>query len=242
MPGFGMPHLRHAVVLEPIPRAWFDEHVELGHDMLTEHLGSATFPQAGGGEHLSPGSSYGTDEIQLTVTSWQPTAETSGQVSATRERVVATTTFRLVSATLPRLLELSANVRTQLPFGTRWMGKGSAGGSADLEAWWRGIAQEVTEPAIQGWLKHSMVRASFTVTPSPAPGGRWNVAVVAKVRGGGPFSALALLFGGRRLRRWFTDNMNLFAVEWNREVPVLLAQPPEVLRSRFTATLMNTES
>lgn len=237
-----MPQLRHAVVLEPIPQTWFDENVGLGHDIVTEYLGSEEFPQGGGGEHLSPGAWYGTDATQLTVESWRLTAETSGQVNATNERIVTIVTFRLMSAALPRLLELSADMRTVLPFGTRWMGKGRAGGSADLEAWWRGVTQEVTEPAIQGWLKHAMLRVSFTVTPSPAPGGRWNVTVAAKVRGGGPFSALALLIGGRRLRRWFTDNMNIFAGEWNREVPVLLAQSPEELRSRFISTLMSTES
>lgn len=149
-----MSRFRHSVVLEPVPRDWFEDNVDSGHEALTEYLGE--LPLAGG-EHLSPGAWYSADEFTVTVESWNRRAETSAQLTIVDEGAAAIVSARLVSASAPRVAELAGDVRLTRRFG--WLTRCRGNVRADLERWWHGTTRADGQPAIEGWVKHSMARA-----------------------------------------------------------------------------------
>lgn len=240
-----MTRFRHAVVLEPVTRGWFDDNVGLGHDIVTEFLGSEGLPLAEG-EHLAPGARYAAEELRVTVDSWRRRAETAGQVDFTDEHVAAILSVRLISASAPRLAELTGDVRLRLPRTMRWAGRFRGSVRADLERWWHavGTVRSGDQPAIEGSVRQAMGRASFAIVPAVAPDGRWRVAVHGKLGGRGllaPFTALALLFLRGRARQVFQETLDEFAEEWNREVPRLLATSPEEMRVRLMSELARAQ-
>lgn len=235
-----MARLRGSVVLTPIPRDRFDEIVALAYDVVGEHLGGADLPLAGG-EHLAPGSWYSTEdeEIQVSLDSWARDGESAGRINLTNDDILAILSVRLVSGSAPRSAELTADARS--PRYPR-MTKLHVDLRADLARWWTGVAKETGEPGIEGRGRAAVGRATFSLTPAPAPGGRWRVTVEVRLRARGllsPFTGLALLFGRWWLRPPFAEGLTNFAAEWNRQVPELLAMSTDELRARVAAELTN---
>jgi len=235
-----MARFRYAVVLEPIPRGWFDEHVGLGHDILAEYLGGEDLPLAGG-EHLSPGAWYSSpdERMKITVDSWHRQGETACGMHLDEDDTLMIMSLRLVGASAPRTAEFAMDTRTDVPY-VSWLTAMTSHARVDLERWWAAAARDGGAPAIEGWVKPAMVRAVFAVTPAPARGGRWRVTVRANVRGRGllaPLTALALLIFRFRVRRVFREALDKFAERWNGEVPALLATSPDELRERVMTEL-----
>lgn len=235
-----MARFRYAVVLEPVPRDWFDAHVGLGHDILTEHLGGAHLPLAGG-EHLSHGAWYSSQDesVKVTVDAWDRQGETACGLHLDDEDTLTIMRLRLVSASAPRAAEFELDTRTDIP-RVSWMTAVTGHARVDLEQWWATAARNGGAPAVKGWVEQAMVRIAFAITPAPARDGRWRVTVRARVRGRGllaPLTAVALLVFRFKGRRAVREAMDEFAARWNREVPELLATSPEELRQRILAEL-----
>jgi hypothetical protein len=233
-----MARFRCSVVLEPVPRSWFDENVGLGHDVLAEYLGGPDLPLSGG-DHLKPGAFYSSadESLQVTVDAWHPKAETSCgfHLTDTDTEFLTIVRLRLNSASAPRTVAADWDARL-MTRGVSWMTAFTGGLRADLERWWSGTARGGGQPAISVRVNHTLIRASFAATPSPEPDGRWRVTVHGTVRGRGlltPFTALALLVYRAKLRRGVAETVDKIAEDWNREVPALIAARPDELRARI---------
>jgi hypothetical protein len=225
-----MARFRYAVVLEPVPRIWFEHSVGLGHDTLGEYVG-----------HLSPGEWQELDDgLQVAVDEWDRHGDTAGALHFADDHGVMTYRVFLTSASVPRRASLSADFRLAAPFGARWLTKGKGDVHLDLDRWWAGAAS-----AIEGWGRFGPVRVSFECTAAPEPGGRWLVTGTGKLRGRGllwPLMSFGVFIIRPMLRRQLAAGLDEFAEQWNREVPALLALSPDALRDRFLEELTNARS
>lgn len=234
-----MTRFRHSVVLEPVPRDWFQDNVGLGHDVLAEYLGSPALPLITG-EHLHPGARYADDDdFTVTVDAWNRRAETAAGVRITDAEVVGSYHVRLISASAPRTVELTVDLHP-LGRGIRWLTRTAGSLRADLEQWWVGTVREGGVRAMHGWARVGPLRVAFAIAPSPSFDGRWQVTIAGKTRGRGalwPLVSLGVLIARAAVRRQVAAKLDEFAAAWNREVPALLTTSPEELRERIMTEL-----
>ena len=233
-----MVRLRHELILEPVPRAWFERIVALGHDTLGEYLGGPNLPLLDGAP-LRPGARYASADgiTEVTLESWDRNAETSGLIDIADDEIMTSCSVWLYSASAPRTVELAGRVQS-ITRGIGWLTTVACGLRADLERWWAG-----GEPAIEGRVLHALFRIPFAVTPSPGEGGRWRITLTGKLRGRGvlrPLTAVGLIIGRARIRHQVAATLDAFAERWNREVPALLATQPDELRELITAAVRST--
>lgn len=235
-----MTRLRYRADLEPLPRTWFDDTTGLLHDTLAEYLGSPDLPLVDGFA-LRPGSRYASADraVQATVESWSKDGETRVELNTTDADLEMTCLARLDSASAPRTVGLDGGTRTTTR-GTGWLTETTGSLRADLELWWTGTARPGGVAAIAGWVRLSLLHGRFEVTPAPGPGGRWQVTLTARLRGRGvlrPLTAVALAFARGKIKRRFVAALDVAVERWNREVPAIVAMPPDQLRELITAEL-----
>lgn len=219
-----MARLRHTVEVVPVPRSWFERTVAIGWDALDDRLGG-------------PGTNHASTDgtLQATVDAWHRYTDTAGRLTFTDEHGTSTCRFLLRSAATPRTLDLEGGTSTG-----RRMTTFTGRLHADFDRWWTAAAQQCGQPAVEGRVQHTLALARFTITPAPAPDGRWRIEITVVLRGRHvlrPFTAIALLFAKHPVQREFAAGLDSFAEQWNEEVPDLLAMPPERLRELITAEL-----
>ncbi|MGB3443146.1 MAG: hypothetical protein WBA97_30775 [Actinophytocola sp.] len=219
-----MARLRHTVEVVPVPRTWFEHTVAIGWDALDQRFSG-------------PGTNYASADgtLQAAVDAWHRHTDTEGRIKVTDEHGTSTCRVLLRSAAAPRTLDLEGGTGTG-----RRMSAFTGRLHADFERWWAAAARAGGRPAVEGRMRHTVGLARFTVTPAPAPGGRWRIEVVVRLRGRHvfrPFAALALFFARTPVRRQFAAGMTTFAERWNKQMPNLLAMPQERLRELIAKEL-----
>jgi hypothetical protein len=229
-----MARLRHTVVLDPVPRAWFERAVGLGFDTVTDYFTRAGDPPGQDSRYELP------DEVTTVhLESWQRDGVTSGRSYTMDGGMVSIWTVRLDSPATPATVAVSGDVRG-VERGAGWLTALTGTATVDLPVWWAGTASTGAGPAITGRARHALFNAAATVTPAPAPGGRWQVTVRVTLRGAGvlrPLGSAAFLFLRRKAKQTMADTLDEFARRWNEELPALLARDHDDLRALITSEL-----
>jgi hypothetical protein len=230
----GMARWQHTVVLEPVPRAWFDQAVGLCFDTLTEYLTGIGDPPAAETQYTLPD---GFTKVHLD--SWQRDGETSARWWTVDLEGAFIGTARLDSPGNPRNAEVTGDYRGA-GLGTGWLTETSGTVRVDLPAWWTGTARRGVDPGIAGRFRQRFAHGGGTIAVAPAPGGRWQVTVRVTVHGRGllrPVGAVAFLFARGRFKGHFVKAVTEFAQLWNKEVPRLRTMNQDELRELITTEL-----
>ncbi len=222
-----MARFRQTILLEPVPRAWFDQAVGLGFDTLTEYFAGIGDPPAAEAQYELP------DKVgSVYLESWQRDGETAVRGWSVDEDGATIWTARLDSPEDPRTVEASGDYRGA-GWGMGWLTEMSGTVHVDLPTWWDGTARRDAGPAIAGRFRQTFAHGGGTIAVAPARDGRWQVTVRVTVHGRGllrPVGAVALLFTRSKVKRHFTKAVTEFARLWNKEVPPLLTKTPDELR------------
>lgn len=230
-----MAKLRHTVVLEPVPRTWFDEAVGLYFDTVTKYLAELGDPPAAEVQYEVPDS-----PTNLHLDSWQRDGETAVRWWTVDPEGALIGTARLDSFGNPRTGELSADYRG----GGRvkgWLTETSGTMHVDLSTWWNGTARRGVDPAIAGQFRHTFAHGDGTIAVAPAPGGRWEVTVHVTVQGRGLLRpAVTFLLARDRIKNLFVKMVTEFAQSWNEQVPTLRAKSIDELRELITEEMSKT--
>jgi hypothetical protein len=234
-----MARFRHTILLEPIPRAWFEQAVGLCFDTLVDYFTEL-------GDPPGPDTQYELDNEATTVylESWQRDGVTEGRSYTKADGTVTITTFRLDSPANPRTAVLDGDSR-DLGRGTGWLSAMAGSLRLDLPTWWAGTERKGAAPAVTANAKHAMAHVAGTITPAPGAGGRWQVTVEVTLRGRGllrPLVAPVVLFTRAKIARAFRTAVDEFAHRWNDEVPQLLTRQPDELRELIIAEVERPSS
>lgn len=230
-----MATFRHTVVLEPVPRAWFDQAVGLCFDMLTEYFAGTGDPPAADTEYELPDSA-----TTVYLESWQRDAETAVRGWGVDLDTATVWTGRLDSPENPRTADLSGDLRGAVR-GMGWLTATSWTLHVDLPTWWDGTARQGVGPAVTGRVKQTFAHGGGTIAVAPARDGRWQVTVRVTLHGRGllrPIGAVALLLTRSKVKRQFTKMMTEFARHWNEQVPTLRTKTLDELRELMTEELI----
>lgn len=233
-----MVRFRHTVSLEPVPRDWFEQMVELGHDTLTEYVEQVD------GAPPRRDTRYASDDgtIEVIVDSWYRQGLTAGRVHIVDDESMAICHVRLDSAAAPRTVDVEWDFRMTTR-GISWLTATTGTARLDLDRWWAGSPRPGGDPAVKARGRYAIVRGSFAATPEL--GDRWRVTVTGRLRGRGllrPLAAIGLLIGRRRLKDAVRSAMDKFGERWNDEVPDLVARQPDEIRELIKAELAKTHS
>jgi hypothetical protein len=244
----GMARYRHTIVLEPIPRAWFDGSVELGHETLGEYLGAGGEPvdpqfRLTEGAALRPGARYAAVDgsVELELLAWGPRSDTAGRLRFADGDAMVDATVRLSTAAAVHMVAVDAELRRQAGRRAPSLRPARVEMRADLTRWWSGAARRGGDPVISTRAWHRLFRAAFDLTPAPGSGDRWAVTVTARVSGRTalrPLTTLVLWCARRRIRTGFAERLDRFAARWNATLPELIAATPGELRELIVAELI----
>lgn len=229
-----MARFRHTVVLEPVPRAWFEQAVGLCFDSLTEYFADTGDPPAAEAQYKLPNS-----DTRVHLESWQRDAETAVRGWGVDLDTAQVWFARLDSPGDPRTVDVSGEFRaTGIGMGWTTM---SGTLHVDLPTWWDGTARQSVGPAVTGRVKQTFAHGGGTIAVAPARGGRWQVTVRVTLYGRGllrPLGAAAFLFNRSKINRQFTKVVTEFAQLWNEQVPTLRTKNPDELRELITTELI----
>ena len=245
-----MVTFRQTVVLEPVPRTWFEAALGAVVDAVEElreergTLYAGTEPVQGvritAGHHIGAGARYliedvdadGTPSTQrVDVKAWDRSSgiRVRYEGKAPDLRVRGEGEFRTVDA--PATLRCSGDFRG---FGS-WARyrRCRVKGALDLRAWW--AADPGGRAPLTAELRHPLAKAALHVTMTGAKHGRWKTEVVVTARGRGwarvP-AAVAAVLGAVPLRRAFRTGLKEFAEDWNAGVPGFVALTPGAIKAQ----------
>lgn len=250
--------LRHALVLEPLPRPWLEGAVRTAHDAVA---GLRTDGDGGlfhgdepvqdvrltAGRHIGPGARYRIEERdeggdvlfahRVAVEAWSRASATRVRYEGRGQDFRASGEAELVSADRPASLSWSAKFQGSGDHA-RYRRARLTGG-LDLDLWWAG--DPAGPAALTTTLRHPLAQGSVRLRMSPAEDGRrWNVHVVIAARGRGwarPPLALAAFFAGFLARRAVREALEDTAERWNQAVPEVIAMTREEMREEFLTSL-----
>jgi hypothetical protein len=230
-----MARFRHTIILEPVPRGWFDQAVGLCFDTLTEYFAGIGDPPAAEAQYELP------DKVgSVYLESWQRDGETAVRGWSVDDDGASVWTARLDSFGNPRTVDVSGDGRGTAR-GAGWMTAVSGTVHVDLPTLWDGTARRDAGPAITGRFRQTFAHGGGTIAVAPARDGRWQVTVRVTLHGRGllrPVGVVVFLFTRSKLKRHFTKAMTEFARLWNKEMPPLLTKNQDELRELMTEELI----
>lgn len=226
------------MVLEPVPRNWFEQMVELGHDTLTEYVEQVD------GAPPRRDTRYASDDgtVEVIVDSWYRQGLTAGRIHVVDDKFLLICHVKLDSATRPRTVDVEWDGHATTR-GIRWLTATTGTARIDLDRWWAGTPRPGDDPAGTARGRLAMFRGSLAAVSDL--GDRWRVTVTGRLRGRGllrPLAALGLLIGRLPAQQYFRSAMTAFAERWNDEVPALIAKQPDELRELIAAEPAKTHS
>jgi hypothetical protein len=244
-----MVQLIHSVIVESVPRLWFEQALGTVYDVVQEtraESGRVLLPDGRAvsdvrlveGCHLSPGAVYESEDeqerIRLTVRQWHSAPALCLEHTLADEGMATVLEATLRNIDRPLHAELSGCVRVL----GRWKSLKQAQGSAlvDLDAWWKAAAgRRLTGTPFEARFEHRLARATLRAVPRPSGDGGWEVRLVLSLRGRSflrPVAAAGFLMFRRRLCQVFAGAAEEMADQWNETVPQAVAQDMSQLRER----------
>lgn len=247
-----MVHLQHTVIVEPVPRRWFEQAVLTLYDLVaqTRADGGRLFLADGRrvpdvrlaeGGHLRAGAVYEADDdaarIRVRVLEWDRRSAVRAAQTITDGAVTAEIEGVLRDVEHPRTAGLRGSIRSS---GTRWSSLTRAAGTSRLrlDDWWTaaaGTGPGTASAPLEARLDHRLGVATVRASPHRLPDGRWAIRVSLTARGRSlprPLTAVALRLAARSLHRSFTGALESAATHWNETVPGLVARDMPRLRER----------
>ncbi|MFD1661292.1 hypothetical protein ACFSL4_24565 [Streptomyces caeni] len=244
-----MVRISHSVVVESVPRLWFEQALRVLHGVARETRaegGRVLLPDGRAvpdvrlaeGCHLSPGAVYELEDeqehVRLTVRQWGSAPALRLEHALAGRGVIVVLEASLRDVDRPVQTEISGSVQVH----GRWQSLRRANGGArvDLRSWWKAATGRRPAGApFEARVRHRLARATLRATPRPHGDGRWEVRLVLSLRGRSllrPVAAAGLLLRRRRLRQVFAEAVEETARQWNRTVPQAVAHDASRLLER----------